>query len=649
MAHGGRSLAALVALTFAACGGGGGGDDGASPPAGGTAPNADGGPPAGGESAGGTLGGGQPGGGGTGGAPTGGGLPDASPVGGTPDADEGGLPGGVIPDAGAGGAPTVDAGPAVDATPPPPRQDDDGLVINEFMASNHYSLFDENELTPDWLELYNGTDHALDLGGYIFTTDPERLDPELADALPDGLTIEAGGHLLLRFDPGAPRAPDRVALNLEKAGGTITLLRPDGTEVESLDYFAQTADLSAARTPDGSNVWNIVWEISPGGANPDMRGRPSNVVPAADGVANKYLFDVLPEFRFTVSEANLESLRVQPREYVEADLTFQGRTIRGVGLRLKGQNSFLPIDRKPSLKIKIDYTNGGALFMGLDTVTLNNMSGDPTLVHEVMGYWMARSAGLYASRAGSALVYINDAFYGVYSNIETVDKRFLSRWFADTTGSLYESFDVDFRPNLVALECDEVNDPPAHGCYELEAGEPDKTALIALADALTRPGPEAIDAASQFVDFDQFHLYWGVCGTIGQFDSFPYSNPGDDYYIYVEPESQRITFMPWGMDETYPGRPGRNIEGVSSMLTQRCLEDENCTRGWRLALWSMLDLARDLDAPAEMDARVALIEPWIDQDMRKPLSTAQVEAAQRAMRDFIVHRQDDVERMVPRP
>jgi hypothetical protein len=63
----------------------------------------------------------------------------------------------------------------------------------------------------------------------------------------------------------------------------------------------------------------------------------------------------------------------------------------------------------------------------------------------------------------------------------------------------------------------------------------------------------------------------------------------------------------------------------------------------------MLDLARDLDAPAEMDARVALIEPWIDQDMRKPPSTAQVEAAQRAMRDFIVHRQDDVARMVPRP
>jgi hypothetical protein len=201
--------------------------------------------------------------------------------------------------------------------------------------------------------------------------------------------------------------------------------------------------------------------------------------------------------------------------YVDADMTFQGRTFNDVGVRLKGQNSFLPFDRKPSLKIKVDHTVNGALFMGLETMTLNNMSGDPTLAHEVMAYWMARSAGLFASRAGHALVYINDVFYGVYSHIETVDKRFLKRWFADATGPLYESWDVDFRPNYINTPCDVVNDPPRNGCYELEAGMDDKAALLGLADALALPAPDAIAAASAFIDFDQFQLYWAVCGTIG--------------------------------------------------------------------------------------------------------------------------------------
>jgi hypothetical protein len=594
-----------------------------------------------------------------------GGAPADAASGGTPGDAQGG---GSARDANADGddaaltdaTPAPNDGPADDASqstdavdvgpPPPPPQDDNGLVINEFMASNKYTLRDAAGSAPDWVELYNGTDHALQLGGYIFSTDPERIDPALAFVLPDELSIEPGAYLVLRFDPEADPAPDRVGLNLEKVGGTIALLRPDGAEVDAVSYFAQTADLSASRTPDGAEVWNILWEVSPGAANPNGRGRPSNgVVPAADDVANRYLFDALPEIRLTVTPANIQALRDQPREHVDADMTFQGRTFNDVGVRLKGQNSFLPIDRKPSLKIKVDHTVNGALFMGLETMTLNNMSGDPTLAHEVMAYWMARSAGLFASRAGHALVYINDVFYGVYSHIETVDKRFLKRWFADATGPLYESWDVDFRPNYINTPCDVVNDPPRNGCYELEAGMDDKTALLGLADALALPAPDAIAAASAFIDFDQFQLFWAVCGTIGQFDSFPYSNPGDDYFTYVEPESQRITFMPWGMDETYPGRPGRNVLGVSSILAQRCIEDPTCSEGYRLALWSTLDLARDLDAAAEMDARVAVIAPYLDMDVRKPYATAQVEAAQRAMRDFIVHRADDVQAMVPRP
>ena len=217
-------------------------------------------------------------------APSGG--EDAAAGGVTADAAAGGTPGdaqggGSARDAAVGGddatltdaTPAPNDGPADDALqsadaadvgpPPSPPQDDNGLVINEFMASNKYTLRDAAGSAPDWVELYNGTDHALQLGGYIFSTDPERIDPALAFVLPDELSIEPGAYLVLRFDPEADPAPDRVGLNLEKVGGTIALLRPDGAEVDAVSYFAQTADLSASRTPDGAEVWNILWRSHP--------------------------------------------------------------------------------------------------------------------------------------------------------------------------------------------------------------------------------------------------------------------------------------------------------------------------------------------------------------------------------------------------
>jgi hypothetical protein len=154
-----------------------------------------------------------------------GGAPADAASGGTPGDAQGG---GSARDANAGGddaaltdaTPAPNDGPADDASqsadavdvgpPPPPPQDDNGLVINEFMASNKYTLRDAAGSAPDWVELYNGTDHALQLGGYIFSTDPERIDPALAFVLPDELSIEPGAYLVLRFDPEADPAPDRV-------------------------------------------------------------------------------------------------------------------------------------------------------------------------------------------------------------------------------------------------------------------------------------------------------------------------------------------------------------------------------------------------------------------------------------------------------
>ena len=51
----------------------------------------------------------------------------------------------------------------------------DGLVISEVMASNSSAVPDENGDFNDWLELYNGTGHDLDMEGVMLTNRTDRV------------------------------------------------------------------------------------------------------------------------------------------------------------------------------------------------------------------------------------------------------------------------------------------------------------------------------------------------------------------------------------------------------------------------------------------------------------------------------------------
>src|SRR5690606_8017041 len=108
---------------------------------------------------------------------------------------------------------------------------------------------------------------------------------------------------------------------------------------------------------------------------------------------------------------------------------------------------------------------------------------------------------------------------GIYANVETVKSHMLQHWFEDADGSLFEATDVDFRPEFIET-------------YEIQDGPGDRTLLEQLATALQIASPDlAMAAAAEVVDMDAFLQFWATCAVIAQFDSFPYSDPGDDYFV----------------------------------------------------------------------------------------------------------------------
>lgn len=150
---------------------------------------------------------------------------------------------------------------------PPPEDSDTAVVvdppevcINELMSQNVNSVGDDNGVPSDWIELHNPGAAAAELAGWTITRDDH------VDAL-DGLTIDAGGFLLLWADDSVEVADGHLDFNLPAEGGALTLSAPDGTAT-TLAFGSIEPDWSAARAYDcAEDEWEFVWHGTPGSTN----------------------------------------------------------------------------------------------------------------------------------------------------------------------------------------------------------------------------------------------------------------------------------------------------------------------------------------------------------------------------------------------
>jgi hypothetical protein len=158
-----------------------------------------------------------------------------------------------------------------------------------------------------------------------------------------------------------------------------------------------------------------------------------------------------------------------------------------MGIHRKGRASW--DDVKPSFKVKFTEF-GGQRFMGLTRLTLNNVKQDPSMLRERVTYSVYRAAGLPAPLANNALVYIrqNNAeayeYYGVYANIQTLDRRFVEYHYQevnDKVGNLFDTYNNVYFTELDRSTCRSQAGTAAgaqEARFELETNENDCTGLL---------------------------------------------------------------------------------------------------------------------------------------------------------------------------
>lgn len=241
--------------------------------------------------------------------------------------------------------------------------------------------------------------------------------------------------------------------------------------------------------------------------------------------------------------------------YVHADVEIEGRRFANVGLRFKGNASFVAArETKRPLKIDFDRWDDHQAFLGLTMLNLSNNTLDPSQLRERMAYAAFRAADLPASRTTYAKVFLtipgryDRTLMGLYTIVEPVDKPFLKDRFGQSGGLLLKPERAQGLPHL-------GDDWSAYD-DRYRPRKPPKDAESRRLIEFTRLIHKADDAdfhgrIGEFIDVKQFIRYLAVNCAISNLDSF--IGTGHNYYLFLNPKTNKFVFIPWDMDHSFGG------------------------------------------------------------------------------------------------
>ncbi len=138
-----------------------------------------------------------------------------------------------------------------------------GLVISEVMTSNKTAMPDEKGEYPDWIEIWNSSDHDIELQNVGLSDDPLAIS-----FLFPKMTLAAGERVVVMCDKtnkAVAGEPLHAKFALSTNGETITLYDPNAYVIDEVKTPIMSADESYARQADGK--FALTKEYSPGYEN----------------------------------------------------------------------------------------------------------------------------------------------------------------------------------------------------------------------------------------------------------------------------------------------------------------------------------------------------------------------------------------------
>ena len=277
---------------------------------------------------------------------------------------------------------------------------------------------------------------------------------------------------------------------------------------------------------------------------------------------------------------------------------------------------------KRSWKITLEHAVGGADHLaGMSRVNLKSMYNDPSQMREALAWRLFRNAGVPAARHTYAKLAFDATYYGLFSVIEQVDKRFLEDHFGDNDrGNLYKAYCGDVGCATLEHRTGPGGDDSGrqyyktdddYRTYRLKSNEDDHDASTYddLAQFIRTINGTGLGGEGRF-DTDTFResvdgimnarafLRWAAVNVLlGSWDNY-YATPSN-YYLYnsgrlgAEDDfmgAPYFTFIPWDYDNCL----GIDYFGTKWQYTDILDWPGNTRHYWREHATSRIPLVQNL-------------------------------------------------------
>jgi hypothetical protein len=214
-------------------------------------------------------------------------------------------------------------------------------------------------------------------------------------------------------------------------------------------------------------------------------------------------------------------------------------------------------------------------------------------------------------------------YFGLYGVVENVDGRFAQDRFGTKRGAIFKPATFGLFADLGADWADYKQTYDAK--TELTAAQARR--VIDLSQLVTYASDARFAAEiGQFIDVDEFARYMAVTTYLSSLDSIFYT--GQNFYLYLDPTSERFAIIPWDLDHAFGGifgEPGdlarlsirRPWVGRNRFL-ERLFKVEAFERAY---LGRMDQFARTIFKPerfhAEVDALTRAIRPAVEAESKE--------------------------------
>ena len=291
---------------------------------------------------------------------------------------------------------------------------------------------------------------------------------------------------------------------------------------------------------------------------------------------NFYEPATLQEIKITFFQSNwdakLDSLKaVDDGDYLLAQsVEINGQLFDSVGVKYKGNSSYNANNAKNPLHVELNFVKKGQNYNGVKDIKLGNGFSDPTFVREPLSYEIARKY-MDAPRANHAKVWMNGTYWGLYGNVESVNKTFLQNHFS-TNGnrSFFKCNPEDFGgpgtggnyPDLVYTSADSAF---YYNKYDIQSDDGWHELLQLMETLKNNP-----NAADNILDVDRALWMLAFNNVLVNLDSYTGAF-AQNYYLYHDKNDRWLSTV-WDLNMSYGAFPLLNGNQALSLTQMKQLD-----------------------------------------------------------------------------